>query len=280
MPEEVTVASAETVYAGAAYVAENGRYMVQTDGIAAKELGDDIYMAVYAEMEDGSYVYSDVISYSPKQYAMSRLENSDNENLKALCVAMLNYGAAAQKFFGYKTETLMNADLTDEQQALVAGYDANLFAGAVAADVEKLGAFAATATGFSGKSASVSFEGAFALNFYFAPDRAEDEITFCYWTKEAYEGAEVLTAENASGTLVLNSDENGIFHGQITDVAAKQLDDTYYVAAIYTVDGECFSTGVIAYSLSTYCMKNADSSMGELAQATAMYGYYAKAYFG
>jgi hypothetical protein len=193
---------------------------------------------------------------------------------------MLNYGAAAQKFFGYKTETLMNADLTDAQQALVAGYDANLFAGAGAADVEKLGTFAATATGFSGKSASVSFEGAFALNFYFAPDRAEDEITFCYWTKEAYEGAEVLTADNASGTLVMTANENGIYHGQITDVAAKQLDDTYYVAAIYTVDGECFSTGVIAYSLSTYCMKNADSSMGELAQATAMYGYYAKAYFG
>ena len=32
---------------------------------------------------------------------------------------MLNYGAAAQEFFGYDTENLVNADLTEDQKALV-----------------------------------------------------------------------------------------------------------------------------------------------------------------
>jgi hypothetical protein len=31
---------------------------------------------------------------------------------------MLNYGAAAQNYFGYRTDDLMNADLTQAQKAL------------------------------------------------------------------------------------------------------------------------------------------------------------------
>ena len=54
----------------------------------------------------------------------------------------------------------------------------------------------------------------------------------------------------------------------------------YYVAAVYTdAAGNTHCTGVIAYSLSKYCMNNANGKMGALAQATAMYGYYAAAYF-
>jgi hypothetical protein len=34
-----------------------------------------------------------------------------------------------------------------------------------------------------------------------------------------------------------------------------------------------------AYCLSKYCMNNANGNMGSLAQATAMYGYYADSYF-
>jgi hypothetical protein len=77
----------------------------------------------------------------------------------------------------------------------------------------------------------------------------------------------------------LASNANGIYHGAITGIAAKELDDTVYVAATYTVDGQTFCSGVIAYSLSGYCMKQANGNMGELAQATAMYGYYAANYF-
>ncbi len=41
--------------------------------------------------------------YSPKRYAPGRIANSSNEKLKALCVFMLNYGAAAQNtaMYGY-----------------------------------------------------------------------------------------------------------------------------------------------------------------------------------
>jgi hypothetical protein len=278
-PANGTIDNAENIFVGAVYEETKGYYMVQTDGIAAKNLGDDIYMCVYAKTENG-IVYSDVTKYSPKQYALSRLENSKNENMKALCVAMLNYGAAAQEYFGYKTEDLMNASLTAEQQALVSAYSADLFTGAVAANASKIGSFAKT-EGFAGKSASVSFEGAFAINYYFAASAAvEGDMTFYYWSAEDYAKAQVLAADNATGTVAMTALDNGCYWANIAGIAAKELDDTFYAAAVYTdANGNTYCTGVVAYSLSSYCMKNANGSMGELAQATAIYGYHANEYF-
>ena len=282
MPAVAAHENAQNVISGAQYDAENDRYMVSTNGIAAKNLGDDIYMCVYAKLADGSYVYSDVITYSPKTYAMNRLEKSEDENLKALCVAMLNYGAAAQNYFGYKTENLMNAELTADQQALVAAYSADLFSGAIAADPAKAGEFAKTQNGFNGISASVSFEGAFAINYYFSAAEAVDgEMMFYVWNSADYANAEVLSAENATAASAMVVNGNGAYWAQISDIAANEVDDTYYVAAVYSANGETYCSGVIAYSLSTYCVKNAanGSAMESLAQSTAMYGYHADVYF-
>jgi hypothetical protein len=280
-PGAADIAKADQKYDAPVFVESDNLYACTTSGIAAKEMGDTRYYCAYAKLADGTIVYSDLSQYSPKHYAMSRLENSENENLKALCVAMLNYGAAAQSYFGYKTDALMNADLTDAQKALVGEYNADLFTGAVAADPAKVnGCFASTEAGFEQISASVSFEGAFALNFYFDLDRENSEVVFYYWTKEAYDSADELSDTNSTGSIAATADANGIFYAPITGIAAKELDDTIYVAATYTIDGETFCSGVIAYSLSTYCMRHANGNMGQLAQATAMYGYYAENYFG
>ena len=276
-PGKGNVDKADAVYE-ADYLPASDCYIATTDGIAAKQMGDERYYCAYARLSDGTGAYSGVYSYSPEKYAMSRIQNSADQKLKALCVAMLNYGAAAQAYFGYRTEDLMNAGLTDEQKALVKPYDASCFQGAVKAEPAKTGVFG-NASGFGDRSASVSFEGAFAMNFYVKPTAPMDSnLYFYYWTPEAHAGAEVLTAANASGKLVMVED-NGVYHASVEGIAPKDLDKTYYVAGIYLSDAQVCSTGVIAYSLSRYCMSNANGSMGALAQATAMYGYYADAYF-
>jgi hypothetical protein len=253
--------------------------MNTTKGIAAKEMGDTRYYVAYAKLTDGSYVYADAYGYSPKQYAMNMLgKDSTSAEQKALCVAMLNYGAAAQTYFGHNTDNLMNAELTAEQKALVIGYDKSLFVGAVAAPSSKVGAFTRSATGFSSRNATVSFEGAFVINYYFTPNVAVNgDVTFYYWTPEAYAAVDVLTASNATGSCAM-VENGGVYFAQVTSIAAKALDETYYVAGVYTgADGNTYCTGVIAYSLSRYCMNNDSGDMDQLAQATAMYGYYAKA---
>ena len=281
-PATADISEAADVYAGSTYVPANGRYLNTTTGIPAKMMGDSRYYAAYAKLSNGSYVYSALHEYSPKKYAMNMLgKSTTSDKQKALCVAMLNYGAAAQSYFGYNTDNLMNAELTDAQRALVIDYDASLFTGAVAASAGKIGQFAATSTGFQKKSATVSFEGAFSINYYFTPDVAvSGDMTLYYWFPEDYATAATLTVQNASGSMTMVPGSDGRYWGQVSGIPAKMLDETYYVAAVYTdAEGNTCCTGVIAYSLSKYCMNNASGAMGELAQNTAMYGYYAKLFF-
>jgi hypothetical protein len=144
----------------------------------------------------------------------------------------------------------------------------------------KWGAFAKTDVGFSKRSATVSFEGAFAINYYFTPNAAvDDNVTFYYWTARDYEAAQTLTAENATGSAIMSKSASGAYWAENSGIAAKQIADAYYVAAVYTTEGQPCCTGVIGYSVSTYCVKNANGTMGALAQATAVYGYHAKRYF-
>ena len=283
-PGAVDFSKADAVYNQPISDPTEAYYGVSTAGIAAKEMGDTRYYVAYAKLDDGSYVYSNIYGYSPRQYAMNMLGRSTtSDKQKVLCVALLNFGAAAQEYFGYKTDALMNAELTDEQKALVVPYDKTLFTGAVEAEESKLGAFAATATGFSEMGATVSLEGAFSVNYYITPDATVDrDMTLYIWTPEAYAAADTLTADNASETMTMVARSDGSYWGQVSNIAAKCLDDTYYVAAVYTgADGNTYCTGVIAYSVSQYCLNKAvdGSEMQQLAGATAMYGYYAKQYF-
>ena len=281
-PGTPNISKANEKYSDPVYTASTGYYTCTTDGIAAKEMGDTRYYCAYAKLSDGTYAYSSLYEYSPKKYAMSRLANSTNTEMKALCVAMLNYGAEAQLYFDYNTDNLMNKDLTAEQKALVADYDSALFKGAVPVSSDKIGRFAATATGFSGRSASVSFEGAFAINYYFVPDCTVDTvISFYYWSPGDYAKASALLPSNATGKITMNKQDSGAYWAQVSGIPAKELDETYYVAAFYTCDNEIRCTGVIPYALSKYCVNNAKpgNPMEGLAASTAMYGYCAQNYF-
>jgi hypothetical protein len=277
-PDSAHIAKADDVYRGSAYVASNGWYLNTTDGIVAKQMGDSRYYCAYVKLKDGTYVYSGLHEYSPKQYAMNMLSRANtSDKQKDLCVAMLNYGAAAQSYFGYKVDDLVNKDLTAAQRNRIRAYDKSLFVGTV--PNSKACAFG-TASGFVAKAASVSFESAFSINFYMTPEKAvAGKMQLYVWTPEAYASANRLTADNAQ-VVTMTKGTDGRYFAPISGIAAKDLDETYYVAAVYTdPQGNLCSTGVIAYSLSRYCMNSANGAMGPLAQATAMYGYYAKAYF-
>jgi hypothetical protein len=92
----------------------------------------------------------------------------------------------------------------------------------------------------------------------------------------------MLTTRNVTGTVAMKAQGNGNYSAQVTGIAAKQIDDTYYVCGVYTSGGNTYCTGIIAYSLSRYCKSIAGSEnpgMQNLAKATAVYGYHAATYF-
>ncbi len=257
-------------------------YIVGTHGIPAKQLGDTIYFKLYAKLDEGKYVYSDLYSYSPRLYAQQQLARGDAK-MKTLAVAMLNYGAAAQKLFDYNADNLINAGLTAEQKALVRAYSSDMVSTVYPADSSKAGAFASNG-GYSGKFPRISFDGAFSINYYFTVSLPVDyQVTMYYWDAEAYNSNLKLAAKNATGRVAMvPTGEPGEYTAAVEGIVAQQIDDAVYVAAVYESDGVSYSTGVLAYSLGFYCKslaENPNAETQELAAATAVYGYYAREYF-
>lgn len=281
-PVNPTIHGGGTVLDGAVYDEVNNRYMVSSMGIPGQYMGDTKYLMVYAKQPDGSYVYSSVYPYSAKIYCESRLEKSSNEKMKALCVALMNYGTEAQLYFGHNTDALMNEGL-DSYQHLVEAYRSDMMNPRDSVDAAKAGDFGVTANGFTGRSASMSADGIFSLNYYFTTAYETDHVTFYCWTAEDYANAAVLTTENATLRKEMTPTGNmNQFWADYRGIAAKEIDENVYVCGVYEVDGVTCSTGVIPYSIGYYCTNRAASSgeMQEFAKATAVYCYYAKAYFG
>ena len=272
-----TISDADAVIPGAEYNSATGMYQVRTQGIPAKNLGDTIYFKVYAALPDGTYVYTKLLDYSPKAYATSLLSTSSDANQKALCVAMLNYGAAAQSFFGYKPYDLANSALTAAQKALVKSYSSNMMASVGSVDSGKVGIFT-NSGGFSRRYPTVSFESAFCINYYFTPSSTPTgSMKMYYWTADDYNAASVLSPSNATGIITMSATD-GVYEATVSEIAAKDLDGTIYVAVTYTSGSSNYCSGVLAYSIGNYCNITAagTSNQVDLAKATAVYGYYAK----
>ena len=278
---EGTVENAEANVQGATYNSATGRYLISTKGIPAKMLGDTVYMKLYVKLADGSYVYSKLFNYSPKTYATNLLNYSTDPNVKSLMVALLNYGAAAQSYFGYKPYNLVNSGLTVDQTALISSYSASMVSTASKADSVKSGIFT-NSGGFSKRVPAVSFGSAFSIEYFFTPAYSlSTNLTLYYWTQSDYNAVSTLTSSNATGRIQMLPRDDGSYHCAITGIAAKDLNQTIYVAAGYRSDTVNHCTGVLAYSIGTYCASQVAtaSTAQDLAAATAVYGYYASQYF-
>ena len=279
--DTVDVTTADHVLPGYGYDEASGFCFAASQGINAKYLGNTVYLAVYAKLSDGSYIYTKLVFYSPVTYAMNQLNASTDTKLKQLVAAMLNYGAAAQVQFDYNVENLANASMSDEQKALPAAYDSSMVSGIPTVPAEKQGSFANN-SGFSSRRPAISFEGAFCINYFFTPKYAPvDGITLYYWNEADYEAADVLTVENASGSFALTV-EGDAYRGDIEGIAAKNLANSVYVAAVYSDGTTTWTSGVLGYSIGAYCssLSTQGGAIADLAMATAVYGYHAKQFFG
>ena len=279
-----TPSHANAISVNPGYYESNGYLGVTTPGIPAKKLGDTVYFAVYAELADGTYVYSKCYHYSPYSYAYSLLSKSTTtQDMKNLIVAMLNYGAAAQVYFNYNTANPVNASLTAEQKAFVADYNADMLDGLTTCAADKKGTlFGSGNTGFGKRTPSVNFEGAFSVNFYFSQPKATvgSDVTFYVWDKATYNSVDTLLPGNAIATSTCSFDGT-YYMGVVEGIAAKEVDETFYCAAVYTgTDGNTYVSGVIAYSLGYYLENQANgTAMPDFAKATGVYAFYAKQNF-
>ncbi len=272
--------TADYVVPGYTWSEANGYYCSSSAGIAAKNLGDTIYFAVYARLKDGTYTYSSLVSYSPKTYAYNLLKTGSDE-MKALVVAMLNYGAQAQSYFGYKTGSLVNADLTSAQKALVSSYSASMMNTVATPAASKLSVMVNNG-GYASLYPTISFEGVFCINYYFKPSAVPvGNITMYVWNQDDYQSVSTLRKNNATMAINMTKTSSDEYVAVVDGIAAKDLDKGVYVSFCYSDGTTDYCSGVVGYSIGTYCTSQAakTGSLANLAASCAVYGYYAKQMF-
>ena len=99
---------------------QNGNYFVFSyKGINPQLMNDEITAVLHAKNGNKEYTSPQKVM-SVKEYAytmLDRYSTEEHSKLRTLLVDLLNYGAMAQKYVGYKTDNLVNSDLTDTQKS-------------------------------------------------------------------------------------------------------------------------------------------------------------------
>ncbi len=98
------------------YTLNDGDLVFTFKGITPDKFGDIVTSTIFVEY-NGQIYKATTATYSVMQYVENMLTANQDDTFKTLLVDILNYGAAAQNYTGYKTNALVNADLTDEQKA-------------------------------------------------------------------------------------------------------------------------------------------------------------------
>ncbi len=270
-------------------------FRARTVGIPAKELGDRIFFRPYVVI-DGEYFYGELQSYSVLEYCEDRLENSADENLKKTVKALLNYGAASQLYFGYKTDSLVNSCLQDSDKELV--WNDEYLDTPASPDAEMTENVISTDT-LTSNGNTLILEGAVSIKYYVGIgmdaskfEGAESAI-FYFWTEADYKALMAsgtpLSKENASYTKAAELIYSGSTYGYeytatSEQFVAKEFGNALY-SALYVIDsdGTEHCSGVSAFSPEAYAEQKINdgnsSAIDTLVKWLTVYGEYAKIYF-
>lgn len=97
-----------------------GKYYYYTlDGLTAVNMNDNLEATLYVVRDGVTYV-SPTDHYSIASYAYTQLNrDAVPAPLKTLCAELLRYGASAQIYKGYRTDSLADEELTEEHRSLL-----------------------------------------------------------------------------------------------------------------------------------------------------------------
>ena len=238
--------------------------------VSAKEIGDTLTASLGFTKGEREY-NGKVDEYSLKQYAEERLAASANESFKRLLVDLLNYGAAAQSYFEYKTDKPVNADLTEEQKALSLGKYNGITK--VVSD-EDTGVYEAEITRKNIKFGN-RIELLVATSFGIDSNLSGVKLKVVYTTASGEEGVETIDGAD----FVYRTDVNS-FAAYFNGLKASELRSVLFLTL---VRGDEAISATVKYSLDTYAANrleaSTDENYKELLKKTLIYSDSAKNYF-
>ncbi len=269
-----TMNGKETLVSGVA-TDEDGVLVFPFRGVAPQCMGDNIK----AELVLGDEVLDAKLEYSVRAYCDEVLSKSASElglsdaklaALKVLVADMLEYGAAAQIYNGYKTGALVNDGVSGKSE----------YAELESTDkaIDESGADGLEITGVG---MYFDYVNSFYVNFT-ALDYAEDEMCILVYNTVTEEETEYTLADcvaisEAEGKYVLVTDA----------IFTTSYDDVYFIELYtYSSRGKLVCQQTLEYSVASYvyAMQNKTepdgtlTPMAELARAVYLYGTSAAAY--
>ena len=243
-------------------------YVFTYSDIKAYEMNTVISATIHTTKHNKKHVGS-TAEYSVAKYAYNMLgKETTTPQLKTLLVDMLNYGTAAQIYFNYNTNNLINAGLSDEQQSLATQ------------DMPELESRADKSLGSEDsikiKGISLSLE-----------DRVEPNIYFTLG-KHSIEDVCARVRYDVNGetqTIIFDGTEfveaNGGYKISLANFNATQMRTTFRVDFLDKTTGERIGDSY-TYSIESYVVKHANRNdeLSDLLIAMMKYGDSAKAFFG
>jgi len=226
----------------------SGYYRFQFARIAAKEMGDDIHVKVCADKDGVTYV-SDEDVYSIRQYAYNSIRSDKTEaKLKLLLVDMLNYGSAAQTYFGYHIDKLVNGELTAEEAALGTAEAPTLVSHAGVTEI------ATTTANIAGNT--LQLENSIEVNYYLTINEGQSldnlKLVISYTSKN--EGNPVITRTIPASSFT----RNGNYYVAKLDSIESRDASCVITAAVY--DGDQQISHARTYSIETYAYNTLNST--------------------
>ncbi len=269
----------------------SGVYSAYTLGIPAKEYGDVMTLRLFVKLPNGQYAYGKLFEYSVSRYAYN-LQN--DARVGETCKALLNYGACAQLYFDYKTENLVNAQLSEKDQAMETRMQSayGYLDTTTKPSAEKTQGIVENRDVFESISVVLQLDGSTNIKVLFKiADGITEKVSekyLYYWTSAQYQECDTLKfIENQKINIEFQDpDKNGknayVFYSE-RGTAAKDLGEgVYFCGYVKTTDGKEYYSPVFVYSVETYAQNMWDKGnyLGDLMQRLTVYGQCAKEYFG
>lgn len=248
-------------------------------------------MAAYVLLPNGTYVYSDLLEYSPSTYAYNMIKSKDvsiGAATKDLCVALLNYISEAQLYFNANTPVadLVNAGLADIDPNLKEmGELTNL---QTKPKVDKQPANQSVEV-FTGTGQNLLFEDMISLGaLYKIKDETVQNAKKCYtvfWTEEQFAALQGVPSienlgEHTKSDMISYKGISGQWVSLAPKIAAKDMADTvyYFMGVVIDQNGQVSYSQVLSYTIEEYVNEMmGDTTMGNFAKRLYFYERAARA---
>ncbi len=261
-------------------------YVFQAElGVPAKNMGDLRSFMPYFEKADGTYSYGKIRNaYSPSVYCYN--QRAKKNEVYDLVVAMLNYGAEAQTVFNYRTDDLMNKDLTAAEKTI--NWDDSLIRDSSfwteAITAKESAELARNKTIVQGRKQTLQLKSALLNTFQFkVSDANVSKITSAkalVWTEEEFNSIDMFTKENASEVVDLEWNEEEKVYQYACGLPARKMFSPIYVCAVFTIDNVDYYSGVVVYCPEKWASAYKDNpDYANMAKTMLIYGHEAKEYF-